>query len=163
MFCSKCGKEIFDEAVMCPHCGCAINNKIDSNAETEKTQNNDKSKKLGVAFIISGAINALISGVFSRLPMLAMMYSDYGLLGLYSYGTDSDIRNYDLAKTFGYIHEGLCVAGVILLILGIIFIAIKKPLVSKVTQTRTTVFMTIGLAVINLIVLIPFIVFKINY
>lgn len=23
MFCQKCGKEIMDEAVICPHCGCA--------------------------------------------------------------------------------------------------------------------------------------------
>lgn len=23
-FCSHCGKEIMDEAVMCPHCGCAV-------------------------------------------------------------------------------------------------------------------------------------------
>ena len=23
MFCPKCGKEIMDEAVICPHCGCA--------------------------------------------------------------------------------------------------------------------------------------------
>jgi hypothetical protein len=23
-FCSKCGKEIMDEAVFCPHCGCAV-------------------------------------------------------------------------------------------------------------------------------------------
>lgn len=26
MFCSKCGKEIMDEAVICPNCGCATNN-----------------------------------------------------------------------------------------------------------------------------------------
>lgn len=26
MFCPKCGKEIMDEAVICPHCGCATNN-----------------------------------------------------------------------------------------------------------------------------------------
>lgn len=25
MFCSKCGKEINDEAVVCIHCGCAVN------------------------------------------------------------------------------------------------------------------------------------------
>ena len=24
-YCSKCGKEIFDETVVCPHCGCATN------------------------------------------------------------------------------------------------------------------------------------------
>ncbi len=27
MFCSKCGKEINDEAVICVHCGCAVDNK----------------------------------------------------------------------------------------------------------------------------------------
>ena len=27
MFCSKCGKEINDEAVVCVHCGCAVENK----------------------------------------------------------------------------------------------------------------------------------------
>lgn len=26
MFCSKCGKEIMDEAVICPSCGCPTNN-----------------------------------------------------------------------------------------------------------------------------------------
>ncbi len=26
MFCSKCGKEIMDEAVVCPNCGCATQN-----------------------------------------------------------------------------------------------------------------------------------------
>ena len=27
MFCSKCGKEVNDEAVVCVHCGCAIENR----------------------------------------------------------------------------------------------------------------------------------------
>lgn len=27
MFCSKCGKEVNDEAVVCVHCGCAVENK----------------------------------------------------------------------------------------------------------------------------------------
>ncbi len=25
-FCSKCGKEIFEEAIVCPNCGCAVVN-----------------------------------------------------------------------------------------------------------------------------------------
>lgn len=28
MFCSKCGKEINDEAVICVHCGCSVNSNI---------------------------------------------------------------------------------------------------------------------------------------
>ncbi len=27
MFCSKCGSEIHDEAIICVHCGCAVNGK----------------------------------------------------------------------------------------------------------------------------------------
>ncbi len=27
-FCQKCGKEIMDEAVVCPNCGCAVENKV---------------------------------------------------------------------------------------------------------------------------------------
>ena len=30
MYCSKCGKEINDEAVICVHCGCAIESKTAS-------------------------------------------------------------------------------------------------------------------------------------
>ena len=29
-FCSKCGKEILDEAVVCPHCGCAVTPNINT-------------------------------------------------------------------------------------------------------------------------------------
>ena len=30
-FCSKCGKEILDEAIVCPNCGCAVANPPASN------------------------------------------------------------------------------------------------------------------------------------
>ena len=32
MYCSKCGKEINDEAVICVHCGCAVENKMNTKA-----------------------------------------------------------------------------------------------------------------------------------
>lgn len=40
MFCSKCGKEIMDEAVICPNCGCATGN--------YKSNGNDCSKDYNV-------------------------------------------------------------------------------------------------------------------
>ena len=39
MFCSKCGKEINDEAVVCIHCGCAIENKKVSLANSNDAPN----------------------------------------------------------------------------------------------------------------------------
>ena len=35
MFCRKCGKEVLDEAVICVHCGCAIQNNIAATNTTD--------------------------------------------------------------------------------------------------------------------------------
>ena len=39
MFCKKCGKEILDEAIVCVHCGCAVEEgkKINSGADAPST------------------------------------------------------------------------------------------------------------------------------
>lgn len=39
MFCSKCGKEVHDEAVVCVHCGCAIKNVTASIANANDAPN----------------------------------------------------------------------------------------------------------------------------
>ena len=36
-FCTKCGKEIYDEAVICPNCGCAVANTV-TKQNTEEDQ-----------------------------------------------------------------------------------------------------------------------------
>lgn len=45
-FCSKCGKEIADEAVVCIHCGCAIYN-VHPNAPS-----NEKEDKADAALVV---------------------------------------------------------------------------------------------------------------
>lgn len=40
-FCSKCGKEIMDEAVICPNCGCEVDGK--KLANTVKSENDNVS------------------------------------------------------------------------------------------------------------------------
>ena len=40
MFCKKCGKEIFDEAVICPQCGCATENSAPVQKKTEQINKN---------------------------------------------------------------------------------------------------------------------------
>lgn len=40
-YCSKCGKEIMEEAVICPECGCAVEAYAFSKTEAD-TENNTK-------------------------------------------------------------------------------------------------------------------------
>lgn len=54
-YCSKCGKELHDEAIVCPHCGCGAEN-----------VNKKESKALGILSIIFGALGGwlgLILGI----------------------------------------------------------------------------------------------------
>ena len=39
-YCSKCGKEIMDEAVICPGCGCAQENNVQNNVQGNNVQGN---------------------------------------------------------------------------------------------------------------------------
>lgn len=39
MYCSKCGKETMDEAVICPNCGCPIAGKSFSVSDADDTPN----------------------------------------------------------------------------------------------------------------------------
>ena len=35
-FCTKCGKELYDEAVICPECGCSVSQKPEKLGEEDK-------------------------------------------------------------------------------------------------------------------------------
>ena len=48
-FCEKCGKEIMDEAVICPGCGCAIG----KNEETKKVEVPKQAKTASLLGILS--------------------------------------------------------------------------------------------------------------
>lgn len=148
MFCSKCGKEIFDEAVVCPYCGCAINDQNKETVETATTQNPKKAKKLGIAFIICGAVNVLLYGAFRSNFFYYVFDAIVRWLGSYSRS--------QLIEASGSLQRALVVISVLILILGVVFTAIKKPLVSKNCQTLLAVLMTIGLAVLKIMLLIPF-------
>lgn len=55
MFCTKCGKEISDQAVVCVNCGCAVDSKFNLN----KQQTNDTSKLYLILKYVSVALLAL--------------------------------------------------------------------------------------------------------
>lgn len=62
-FCSKCGKEIMDDAVICPGCGCAVQN---AKAKQDPMPSYEKAAKgAGTTNIIAGVI--LLVGIVCAL------------------------------------------------------------------------------------------------
>lgn len=61
MFCSKCGKEINDEAVVCVHCGCAVQSKAATAAVAADDAPNTGYAVLGFFIPIVGLILYLMN------------------------------------------------------------------------------------------------------
>ncbi len=68
-FCQKCGKEIMDEAVVCPGCGCAVAGVVETNqvnyddcVKGATTTNIVSGVILAIGFICSMFVNAWIGG-----------------------------------------------------------------------------------------------------
>lgn len=67
-FCEKCGKELMDEAVMCPSCGCAVENgqsknQAPENADAKSNWDSIKRTKVATAFAFLCPIVGLILGI----------------------------------------------------------------------------------------------------
>lgn len=68
-FCQKCGKEIMDEAVVCPGCGCAVAGAVEAKqvnyddcVKSATTTNIVSGVILAIGFICSMFVNAWIGG-----------------------------------------------------------------------------------------------------
>ncbi|MBQ7896946.1 MAG: zinc ribbon domain-containing protein [Clostridia bacterium] len=98
-YCSKCGKEILDEAIVCPNCGCAVvNATIPQQIENDQVSIGfcvlsaliplfgfiywavkhkevpKKARACGITAIISWAISFVVSFVFSFMITMISMY-----------------------------------------------------------------------------------------
>ncbi len=74
MYCSKCGKEILDEAVICPHCGCAV-------ASEEKKEVTETTK--ANVFCIIGFVLSLVSlliALYGAVAIAGMVLSIIGVV-----------------------------------------------------------------------------------
>ena len=59
-YCEKCGNQLFDEAVMCPKCGCNVASKQPSDEENENAKNQAKATVLFIAAIAVVVIGILL-------------------------------------------------------------------------------------------------------
>lgn len=73
MFCSKCGKEINDDALICPSCGCATENY--SKNEKENTVKSNATDLLDKANTLS--LVSIIGGIF--IPLLGWICGGIGI------------------------------------------------------------------------------------
>ena len=74
MYCRECGKEIFDKAVVCPHCGCATssltnNEKVTPWESVRRFYRNNKGTILFVILFIS--VMCLICGITDIVQTLS--------------------------------------------------------------------------------------------
>jgi len=58
-YCEKCGNQLFDEAVMCPKCGCAVAPKKPTKQQKEQAKNQAKG-----AILIIAAIAIIVIFIF---------------------------------------------------------------------------------------------------
>ena len=64
MFCSKCGKEILDEAVICPNCGCAtknLNSRTDHSGHSENYHKLVEYKNNAKSVFVLGILSLVLS------------------------------------------------------------------------------------------------------
>lgn len=64
-YCTKCGNELFDEAVMCPKCGCVAEAPKPSKEISEKAKNQTK----GALLIIAGIMIIVITIILVMLQL----------------------------------------------------------------------------------------------
>ena len=82
MYCYHCGKEIANEALMCPHCGAPTKNYNAAKQEeiTPVTSNGMKTKALSVAGLVLSII-AFVTGVVFTAITLKYYYSSFVFIG----------------------------------------------------------------------------------
>ena len=61
-FCEKCGKQLLEEAIMCPNCGCSVAGK-----QPKKQQNEHAKKQIIGAICIIAAIAIVFAFIIAAI------------------------------------------------------------------------------------------------
>lgn len=65
-YCSHCGRELLDEAIVCPGCGCAVEKKEEpKQPETQPTSNNSSYSGLSIGGFVCAFLMPLIGLILS--------------------------------------------------------------------------------------------------
>ena len=73
-YCSKCGKELFDEAIVCPGCGCPVEG---ASVEAPKTQSPETKKTLRTVAKVFMLLSTIGAGLaLIATPILFFFFKD---------------------------------------------------------------------------------------
>ena len=117
-FCTKCGKELNDEAVICVGCGCAVKSaepKIapqkESPAVKEKPKNSAISTSFGITSSFIAIVGILLTFVGTAISIVEMANADVNFI--------TNIPDTLLNMAFPIFGIGLPILGLVLEIVGI--------------------------------------------
>lgn len=69
-FCTKCGKEIMDDAVICVNCGCAVDKTLNPNSESQSPKKVSVSLILGIVGIVFAWLIAIVGHITSIVGII---------------------------------------------------------------------------------------------
>lgn len=69
-FCSKCGKEIMDDAVICMNCGCAVDETLNTISEYQAPKKVSVSLILGIIGIVCAWLIAIVGHITSIIGII---------------------------------------------------------------------------------------------
>ena len=154
MFCTTCGNELNDKAVICPRCGCAVK-ELATTSETPIQKNlpieeNDDNKNKHFSHF------SFISFILSLLPfftMFATMYDGYYSVG-YTNRYYISLYSYSLNEIFLFVIA--CVFIIISSVLGII--GLTKTTQKHFSKTYSIIsliinFVSFGLVLANFLMM----------
>jgi uncharacterized membrane protein YvbJ len=104
-YCSHCGKELLDEAVVCPYCGCAVEYHAPANQANQYNQSYSGLSILGVIFAFISAFVGLIISIVA--------YNSAKSVG--------DFKSQSLAKTGIILSAVFMAASVLIVIIAFVF------------------------------------------
>lgn len=94
-FCYKCGKELLDDAVLCPHCGCMVNDNKNNSTKTIEISSNISESEICPSFI--------------RYLIIGLCFSEYEFFAYSYYSTFNLIMAIiSLITVIGLCVFGLC-------------------------------------------------------
>ncbi len=142
-YCVKCGSQLMDEAVICPKCGCAANERAVKKIQTTKEAGTSLNEKLDATL-------AFVRNVLLIIGTLILLIGSYWGGGLFSGGLSNegviwlDISLYNVYG-FGlsiacYVLATLCsIADLIVLCIG------KTRNLQKLFKCITSILLCVGL------------------